>query len=84
MAFFSAASSSVDCALYPVYVVCNVGVDAGQVSPRASDPPTHETDQVVPTVDRRHERASAVTLKLILRHLFQGLVLTDGGSKGIA
>ena len=54
---------SVDRALDPVDVVGDVGVDAGQVLPRAPDAPRDEADEDVAAAHRGHQGATAVALE---------------------
>ena len=54
---------SVDGPLDPVDVIGDVGVDAGQVLPRAPDAPRDEADEDVAAAHRGHQGAAAVALQ---------------------
>ena len=54
--------SSVDGPLDPVDVIGDVGVDAGQMFPRAPDAPRDEADEDVAAAHRGHQGTAAVAL----------------------
>ena len=69
----TATVCSVDGPLDPVDVIGDVGVDAGQVLPRAPDAPRDEADEDVATAHRGHQGAAAVALER-----FADVRLVDG------
>ena len=56
-------ASLVDRPLDPVDIIGDVGVDAGQVLPRAADAPRDEADEDVAAAHRGHQGPAAVALQ---------------------